>query len=77
MNNSPRFKKFRRCRKRNRNGITKRYSDGVIKSLAEFVRLPSFSTYVKTAVAMQRDLWEKKTSIDENILEVIRKDRST
>jgi Flp pilus assembly protein TadB len=52
-------------------------SDGVIKSLAEFVRLPSYATYIKTAVAMRRDLWGKKTSIDENILEVIRKDSST
>jgi len=52
-------------------------SDGVIKSLVEFVHLPSYSSYIKTAVAMRRDLWGKKTSIDENILEVIRKDSST
>ena len=49
-------------------------SDGVILSMAEFVRNPSYPSYIKTAVAMRKDLWGKKTSVDEHILDVINKE---
>ncbi len=46
-------------------------SDDVIKGMAEFIRKPTYTSYIKTATAMRRDLWGKKTSINEQILEVL------
>jgi hypothetical protein len=46
-------------------------SDEVIKSLAMFTQKPSRDTYIKTVIAMRKDLWNRKTSIDEKIFEAI------
>ncbi|HLJ28775.1 MAG TPA: hypothetical protein VKY85_18850 [Candidatus Angelobacter sp.] len=46
-------------------------SDGVISAMAQFIGQPSYSSYVKTAAAMRRDLWHKKTAIDETALKVV------
>jgi len=48
-------------------------SDDVIKAMAEFLQNPSYSSYIKTTVAMRRDLWGKKTKINESILHVFGK----
>jgi len=48
-------------------------SDEVIQTMACFIHKPSYSTYIKTTIAMIRDLWDRKTSIDEKILEAINK----
>jgi len=45
-------------------------SDDVIRTLAKFVQNPNHSSYVKVAIAMRKDLWGKKTSIDENVIEL-------
>lgn len=46
-------------------------SDEVMKSLGEFIHNPSYSSYIKTAASMRKDLWGKKTVIDENFLSTI------
>jgi hypothetical protein len=46
-------------------------NDEVIKSLDSFVQEPSRDTYIKTAIAMRKNLWNRKTSIDKNIFEAI------
>lgn len=38
-------------------------SDDVIKSLKEFILKPENATYAKTVIAMRKDLWNKKTSL--------------
>ena len=38
-------------------------SDDVIKSLKEFIQKPENATYAKTVIAMRKDLWNKKTSL--------------
>ena len=38
-------------------------SDDVIKSLKEFILKPNNTTYAKTVIAMRKDLWNKKTSL--------------
>lgn len=38
-------------------------SDDVIKALKEFVLKPDNLTYAKTVIAMRKDLWNKKTSL--------------
>lgn len=43
-------------------------SDGVMESLSAFIRQPSDKTLVATAVAMRRDLWDKKTLLNESVL---------
>lgn len=48
--------------------------DDVIKSMSEFARTPNYSSYVKVAASMRRDLWGKKTSIDEQTLGILRKE---
>ncbi len=48
-------------------------SDDVIRSIADFVRSPTYSSYVKAAVSMRRDLWGKKTSVDEHVLSILEK----
>jgi phosphopantetheine adenylyltransferase len=51
-------------------------NDNVIKAMTEFSRNPMHSSLIKTVVAMRRDLWGKKTTVNENILEAIQKDIS-
>ena len=46
-------------------------SDDVVSSMAEFIRKPEYRSYVSTAAAMRRDLWNKKTSINETALKVV------
>lgn len=43
-------------------------SDDVITAMAQFVATPSYPAYIQTAVAMRKDLWNKKTAIDESAL---------
>lgn len=43
-------------------------SDEVIKAMAEFVKSPTYSSYIKTASAIRQDLWNRKTKIGEDIL---------
>ena len=38
-------------------------SDDVIRTLKEFIQKPNDLTYAKTVIAMRRDLWNKKTSL--------------
>ena len=47
-------------------------SDDVIRALAEFIQNPIRSSYVKVATAMRKDLWGKKTSINEDVMELIK-----
>lgn len=47
-------------------------SDDVIKSMSEFIRNPSYSSYIKTATSMRNDLWGKKTSVNEEILNIFK-----
>lgn len=49
-------------------------SDDVVSSMADFIRKPEYGSYVSTAAAMRRDLWSKKTSIDETALKVVSED---
>ncbi|MFH0769506.1 MAG: hypothetical protein V1932_08110 [Chloroflexota bacterium] len=48
-------------------------SDEVISAMAEFVKSPSYPSYVKTASAMRKDLWGKDTKIGEDILKTFGK----
>jgi len=48
-------------------------SDGVIKAMAEFINNPSYALYIKTAAAMRKDLWNRKTKIGEEILRAFTK----
>ena len=48
-------------------------NDGVIRSLAEFVRRPSYPSYIKVAVSMRKDLWGRKTAISEGIFDIFKK----
>ena len=43
-------------------------SDAVIKTMAEFVKSPSYTSYIKTVSAMRKDLWGKGTKVEEDIL---------
>ncbi|MGA7701472.1 MAG: hypothetical protein WCB27_17845 [Thermoguttaceae bacterium] len=47
-------------------------SDNVIQSMGEFVRKPDYPSYIRTAIAMRKDLWGKRTSLDESILDTIK-----
>jgi hypothetical protein len=47
-------------------------SDDVIRALAEFIKNPKHASYVKVAIAMRKDLWGKKTSINEEVAELIK-----
>lgn len=38
-------------------------SDDVIRELKEFIQKPNDLTYAKTVIAMRKDLWNKKTSL--------------
>lgn len=44
-------------------------NDEVIKAMAGFVKNPNYSAYIKTASAMRKDLWNKRTRIGEDILQ--------
>lgn len=46
-------------------------NDEVIKSLVECIRSPDHASYIKTVVSMRKDLWCKKTSVDEQVLNVL------
>ena len=46
--------------------------DDVIKSISEFARNPTYSSYVKVATSMRRDLWGKKTSVNEQTFDLLR-----
>jgi hypothetical protein len=50
-------------------------SDDVIKGTREFLGTQTHASFVKSVVAMRKDLWGKKTSIDEKILESIQEDK--
>ncbi len=46
-------------------------SDDVIKSLKEFILKPDdYRNYAKTAFAMRKDLWNKKTSLEPKEIDV-------
>ncbi len=46
-------------------------SDDVIKSLKEFILKPEdYRNYAKTAFAMRKDLWNKKTSLEPKEIDV-------
>jgi hypothetical protein len=56
-------------------------SDDVMSAMAEFIATGGYPAYIKTAAAMRRDLWNKKTAIDEGVLTrvtegIVREDRS-
>jgi len=51
-------------------------SDDVIKSISEFIRTPSHSSYYRTAVSMRKDLWENKTSVGEQAITTFHKSDS-
>ncbi len=38
-------------------------SDDFVKALKEFIQKPDNTTYAKTVIAMRKDLWNKKTSL--------------
>ena len=38
-------------------------SDDVIKSFKDFILKPNNTTYAKTVIAMRKDLWNKKTNL--------------
>jgi hypothetical protein len=52
-------------------------SDEVIRTMADFLRRPNYSAYIKTTVAMRKDLWGRKTTIAEKELTVLLKERSS
>jgi hypothetical protein len=43
-------------------------SDAVIAAMADFVASAGYPAYIRTVTAMRRDLWNKKTTIDEAAL---------
>ena len=43
-------------------------SDDAIAGLADLIATPGYPTYIRTVTAMRRDLWNKKTAIDEAAL---------
>ena len=45
-------------------------NDDVIKALGDFINNPNHEAYIKIVVAMRKDLWGKKTSINEDALKV-------
>ena len=51
-------------------------SDNVINAMAEFVQSPNHSSYFKAVAAMRKDLWGKKTKIEEDDLEIFGKDQN-
>lgn len=49
-------------------------SDDVVRSMFEFIRTPSYSSYFTVAISMRRDLWGKKTSVTEQTLNILREE---
>jgi|SRR3972149_7163748 len=43
-------------------------NDEVIKTMAAFGNNPVYPAYIKTALAMRKDVWNKKTKIREDVL---------
>jgi len=43
-------------------------NDEVIKSFSNFVRVPSYPSFIKVAISMRRDMFGKNTKINEDIL---------
>lgn len=50
-------------------------SDDVIRTLAKFIQNPNHSSYMKVAIAMRKDLWGKKTSINEEEITIIKSEK--
>ena len=50
--------------------------DDVIYSLSEFIKNPNRGSFIKVAVVMRRDLWGKKTKVNENVLGVFNKNET-
>lgn len=48
-------------------------SDDVIKTMSEFVQKPTHKSYIKVATAMRKDLWNRKTKVNEQILDIFKK----
>lgn len=46
-------------------------SDKALESLSNFIREPNHRNFVKATISMRKDLYGNKTSVDENILDVI------
>lgn len=44
-------------------------SDAVLRSLAKFIALPSRSSFVRAVEAMRKDLWGRRTALEEALLE--------
>jgi len=49
-------------------------SDEVLISIKGFIEEPNETNFMKTAIAMRKDLWGKKTKIDSNVLHLRGKD---
>ncbi len=43
-------------------------SDAVINSLADFLRKKDYNSYTKAVVAMRKDLWGKKSKVDQKTI---------
>jgi hypothetical protein len=48
-------------------------NDEVLESLAAFIREPNHRSFVHTAASMRKDLWGKKTKVNEKMLDVVGK----
>ncbi|HEY7546270.1 MAG TPA: hypothetical protein VID27_15375, partial [Blastocatellia bacterium] len=46
-------------------------SDEVLKTLAQFIHRPDYDSFIHAAVAMRKDLWGKKTAINNEIVEIM------
>ena len=46
-------------------------SDGVLESLAAFIQNSTYHSFVKAVGAMRKDLWGKRTAINEDIFDVV------
>jgi len=46
-------------------------SDEVLEALAAFIRRPSRESFARAAAAMRRDLWGRRTTISEEVLELV------
>jgi hypothetical protein len=41
-------------------------SDNVLKTMTGFIKSPTYQNYITSATAIRKDLWKKKTRINEN-----------
>jgi hypothetical protein len=46
-------------------------SDAVLEALAAFIREPSHRSFAHAATSMRKDLWGKRTTVSEDILDVV------